>query len=164
MNSSEKLATPFYKILTVLSLSLLIVFAVFFAVIRERNNELKKEYQRIESDGRRVFATLTEYHKVTVNSKKFHTYTYMVPDEKGKLFEITETVDDKTYIKLRIGDTIQTKQIKVKIAGKEKILSRIIGNTYPFPEYDYIEKFCISGLAFGFGVLLLAGVVFVFKR
>jgi len=157
MDSEKSKTTPIYKILLTLSVCFFLLFGSFYLLVIDRNRILKKNYSSLLESGNTTFATLTEYHPVFRNGKKEHAYTYLVPDEIGKLHEITETVDPSTNIRLRIGDTVVTKQKTIEIYGKEYIISRIEGNREDFPNFQLMERLAISGLCLG-GILFLLAI------
>ncbi len=77
---------------------------------------------------------------------------------------MTEFVDDKSHLRLRVGNTIVTRQKKIKLAGKEKILSRIEGNNQILPNYNYLETIAIVGIGFATLIGLCGFILFVFKK
>ncbi len=162
--SEPDLYTPLYKVFFLVSLFTLLVFGCFLSLIQQRDQELLNAYRVLESEGEKSFSTLTGYHLVVSENRKRHIYTYLVTDEFGKLHEITEFVDDKSHLRLRVGNTVITRQKKFYLAGKERILSRIDGNKQILPNYNYLEKIAFFGI--GFSILIGFGgvVLVVFKR
>ncbi|MCE9499045.1 MAG: hypothetical protein K8R21_00770 [Leptospira sp.] len=162
MKINESTTTPLHKILLALSFCFFLLFGSFYLLVKDRNNILEKNYQLLIGSGSPVFATLTEYHPVLRDGKKDHVYTYLVPDEMGKLHEITESVDNVTNRKLRIGDTVITKRKTIQIYGKEYVISRIEGNQENFPNFKLLENLAISGFCLG-GMFFLSAIYHKFK-
>ena len=162
--SSEELYTPLYKIFILVSLFTLIVFGCFYFLVQTRNLELKNAYQALESEGQKSFSTLTAYHQVISGNEKRHIYTYLLTDEYGKVHEINEFVDNKSHLRLRVGNTVVTRKNKVSLAGKKKIISRIEGNNQILPNYYYFEM--IAAIGIGFSILIGLGgfALLLFKR
>lgn len=160
----EILYTPLYKIFFLISSLTLIVFTVFFVLIQNRNQELKLAYTSLEKDGQKSFSTLTGYHEILKKNQKKHIYTYLLTDEFGKVHEMTEFVDDKSYLKLRVGNTVITRHKKFILAGQERILARIEGNDQILPNFDYLENICIFGIVFSLSIGLGGFVLLIFKR
>ena len=162
--SSLELYTPLYKIFFSISLLTVTVFCFFYLLIQHRNLEIKSAYETLEQEGKKSFSTITAYHQVVSGNNKRHIYTYLVTDEFGKIHEMTEFVDDKSHLRLRVGNTIVTRQKKIKLAGKEKILSRIEGNNQILPNYNYLETIAIVGIGFATLIGLCGFILFVFKK
>lgn len=162
-NSADNLHTPLYKIFFLISLFTLSVFGSFYLLVKNRNQELKTAYSTIEQ-GQKSFSTLIGYHQVVGMNSKRHIYTYLVTDEFGKIHEISEFVDDKSHLRLRVGNTIVTRQKKVYLAGKQKIISRIEGNNQILPNYDYLEEIALIGNGFAVLVGFVSFVLFLFRR
>ena len=161
---ADLLYTPLYKVFFLISFLTLFVFSCFLALIQHRNQELQNAYEVLETNGVKSFSTITGYHLVVSEKQKRHIYTYLVTDEFGKLHEITEFVDDKSHLRLRVGNTVVTRQKKVFLAGKDRILSRIDGNKQILPNYNYLEKIALFGI--GFSILIgFGGIILIaFKR
>lgn len=153
--SEREFRTPLYKIFLLISILTFFVFGCFLFLVKQRNLELLNAYKLLESQGQRSFSTITGYHLVTSGNEKRHIYTYLVTDEIGKLHEITEFVDDKSHLKLRVGNTVVTRQKKFILTGKERILSRIDGNKQILPNYNYLERIGYFGM--GFSILIGIG-------
>jgi hypothetical protein len=153
--SERKYETPLYKIFLLIGILTFFVFGCFLYLVRQRNADLVNAYKILESQGQKSFSTITGYHVVTSGSEKRHIYTYLVTDEIGKLHEITEFVDDKSHLKLRVGNTVVTRQKKFLLTGKERILSRIEGNNQILPNYNFLERIAFFGI--GFSILISIG-------
>ncbi|MBK8394787.1 MAG: hypothetical protein IPL26_06010 [Leptospiraceae bacterium] len=164
IQKSGELYTPLYKIFFFISLLTFSVFGFSFTLIQSRNTELKTAYEKLELEGKKSFSTLTAYHHVISGNGKRHIYTYLVTDEYGKIHEINEYVDNKSHLRLRVGNTVVTLQKKITLSGKEKIISRIEGNKQILPNYNYLETISFFGV--GFSILIGIGgcILLLFKR
>lgn len=162
--SSEELYTPLYKIFILVSLFTLIVFGCFYFLIQTRNLELKNAYETLGSEGQKSFSTLTAYHQVISGNQKRHIYTYLLTDEYGKVHEINEFVDNKSHLRLRVGNTVVTRKKKVSLAGKKEIISRIEGNNQILPNYNYLEMIAAIGIGFSIVIGFCGSILFFFKR
>lgn len=164
LKSEANLYTPLYKIFFILGILTLSVFSCFLVLIQSREQELQNAFRILEREGQKSFSTLTGYHLVVNGEHKRHIYTYMVTDEFGKLHETSEYVDDKSHLRLRVGNTVITRQKKFKLAGKEKILSRIEGNKQTLPNYNFLEKIGYIGIGFSLLTNAFGFILFTFKR
>lgn len=142
----------------------LFVFGCFLFLVQQRNQELLNAYKVLEAQGQKSFSTLTGYHLVVSGNEKRHIYTYLVTDEIGKLHEITEFVDDKSHLRLRVGNTVVTRQKEFFLAGKERILSRIDGNKQILPNYNYLEKIAFFGIGFSILIGICGMILIIFKK
>jgi len=161
---TNSLYTPLYKIFFLVGIFTLLVFTGFIFLVQDREKELIEAYKVLEREGQKSFSTLTGYHTVIIGNQKRHIYTYMVTDEFGKLHETTEYVDDKTHLRLRVGNTVITRQKKFKLAGKEKILSRIDGNKQILPNYNFLKRIGIFGIGFSIFINVTGSFFLLFKR
>ncbi|RHX84110.1 hypothetical protein [Leptospira stimsonii] len=162
MNSSSY-STPFYKILFVLGLGSVLFFLPFYLVVNGENNHLDQVYQSLREPGPTVFGTLTESVRVEKSGKRAYLVSYRVPDESGKLHEVTEQVDENLYQRLRVGDSIEIRRKTFETFGKIRVLARIKKNSLFINDFDFLEIFALTGLCFS-GILIFAGIYYrVFK-
>ena len=154
----DNFSTEYYKIFFVVGFSILTIFFCFFILVKNRNQELQEIHKKIDLEGIPAFSTVTEYHSVQKNDKS-HIYTYLLTDKQGKLHEINEYVDEKTHLKLRVGNTIETKYLIKKYFNREVVFSRIVGNKQKIRDLNLLD--ILSKLGLGFGLILLS-VSFVF--
>ncbi|AOP36234.1 hypothetical protein A0128_19585 [Leptospira tipperaryensis] len=162
MNSSSY-STPFYKILFVLGLGSILFFLPFYLVVSGENKHLDQVYQSLREPGATVFGTLTESVRVEKSGKRAYLVSYRVPDESGKLHEITEQVDENLYQRLRVGDSIEIRRKTFETFGKIRVLARIKKNSLFINDFDFLEIFALTGLCFS-GILILTGIYYrIFK-
>lgn len=145
--------TPVYKIFFVMSLVFLLFFGLLTILSIHRNSFLKENYSALLSDGTFGFATLSEYHPVIDANGKKHVYTYLVPDDSGKLNEVVEMVDPVIQRRLRVGDSVQIRRRTVRYLTKEMVLARIENNSEKI-SISPIPKF-IGFFGIGTGLLFL---------
>ncbi|MBM9502278.1 hypothetical protein JWG44_18665 [Leptospira sp. 201903071] len=162
MNSSSY-STPFYKILFVLGLGSILFFLPFYLVVSGENKHLDRIYQSLREPGATVFGTLTESVRVEKSGKRAYLVSYRVPDESGKLHEITEQVDENLYQRLRVGDSIEIRRKTFETFGKIRVLARIKKNSLFINDFDFLEIFALTGLCFS-AALILTGIYYgIFK-
>ncbi|MDV6236413.1 hypothetical protein CH379_012325 [Leptospira ellisii] len=161
MNSEY--STPFYKILLILGCGALLFFFPFYLRISSENRHLDEVYHRLREPGETVFGTLTESVRVEKSGRRAYVVSYRVPDETGKLHEITEQVDENLYRRLRVGDSIEVRRRTFETFGKIRVLARIKKNSLFVNDFDFMETFSLTGLCFS-GILILIGSYYrVFK-
>ncbi|MBM9578070.1 hypothetical protein JWG45_13010 [Leptospira sp. 201903070] len=158
MNSSSY-STPFYKILFVLGLGSILFFLPFYLVVTEENKHLDQIYQSLREPGATVFGTLTESVRVEKSGKRAYLVSYRVPDESGKLHEVTEQVDENLYQRLRVGDSIEIRRKTFETFGKIRVLARIKKNSLFISDFDFLEIFALTGLCFS-AILILTGIYY----
>lgn len=158
MNSSSY-STPFYKILFILGLGSILFFLPFYLVVSDENKHLDQVYQSLREPGATVFGTLTESVRVEKSGKRAYLVSYRVPDESGKLHEITEQVDENLYQRLRVGDSIEIRRKTFETFGKIRVLARIKKNSLFINDFDFLEIFALIGLGFS-GILILTGIYY----
>ncbi|PJZ52849.1 hypothetical protein CH380_12340 [Leptospira adleri] len=162
MNSSS-FSTPFYKILFILGLGSILFFLPFYLVVSGENKHLDQVYQSLREPGSTVFGTLTESVRVEKSGKRAYLVSYRVPDESGKLHEITEQVDENLYQRLRVGDSIEIRRKTFETFGKVRVLARIKKNSLFINDFDFLEIFALIGLGFS-GILILTAIYYwIFK-
>lgn len=159
----DNFSTGYYKIFFVVGLSILAIFFCFFILVKNRNQELQEIHRKIDSEGIPAFSTITEYHLVQKNDKS-HVYTYLLTDKQGKLHEISEYVDEKTHLKLRVGNTIETKYLIKKYFNREVIFSRIVGNKQKIRDLSLLDILSKLGLLFGMVLLGFSLVFYILKK
>ncbi|TGK09057.1 hypothetical protein EHO60_13645 [Leptospira fletcheri] len=147
--------TPFYKILFALGWGSLAFFLPLFGVAYWENRNLESVYDRLSSSGPKEFGVLMENSRLEKFGRPVHLYTYLVPDETGKKHEVTEEVDDLTQRRMRVGDTIAVRRQTWVSLGKNRILSRIVGNRAPTPSFHFLEGLFAAGIAYS---LFLVGM------
>lgn len=155
--------TPFYKIIFLIGILTGLVFISANYIILKKNQFLKSGYQQLEKEGVKTFSTIEDY-RVSGDSNKKHVYTYLLTDPKGDLHEINEFVDEKTYLRLRVGNSIVTKFIMLKFLNQDIILSRIEGNNQNLPNLNLIENFSNLGIIFSALLILLSAANFILTR
>ncbi len=153
--------TPFHKIIFLIGLLTGLVFISANYIIQKKNQFLKSGYEQLEKEGIKTFSTIDDYQVSGDSNNKKHVYTYLLTDPKGDLHEINEFVDEKTYLRLRVGNSIVTKFIMLKFLNQEIILSRIEGNNQNLPNLNLIENFSNLGIIFSALLILLSGINFV---
>ncbi|EMJ55961.1 hypothetical protein LEP1GSC013_0169 [Leptospira interrogans serovar Valbuzzi str. Duyster] len=149
-----KYSTPFYKILFTIGFSSTLFFLPFYLFIHTENKQLDWIYQKLKEPGSTVFGTLTESVRIEKSGRRAYLVSYRVPDEFGKLYEITEQVDENLYQRLRVGDSIEVRIQTLKTFGKIRMLARIKKNSLSINDFDFLEMFSKIGLCFS--VILLA--------
>jgi hypothetical protein len=154
----KRFNTPLSSILAVSGFSIFIIFALCYLLIIGRTNSLRSEYDSLEKEGYKSFATLTAYHRVKKFQSDLHVYTYMVADPNGKLHEVDEWVDMNLNSKLRIGDVHEATMKKIYLYGKETIIARLARNRATPPYFTAIKDFTGTGIAFSLIILFLAGI------
>ncbi len=161
--SSEigKLETPFYKLIFYFSISSLVVFLLLYFFSIHRNQFYEKSYHEIQKHGKKTFGTISD--NFIKNEKKIFIYTYVLTDEYGVRFEISEQVDEKTHLKLRVGNTIPVKFYQTNYFHVSKIFSRIEGNFSKFPNSKFLIQFSQLGILFSILSMLLS-VYYFFKK
>ncbi|XDD52492.1 hypothetical protein AB3N59_19935 [Leptospira sp. WS92.C1] len=162
MNSHSD-STPFYKILFILGFSSVIFFLPFYLIISSENAHLNQAYQSLRGPGETVFGTLTESVRIQKSGQRAYLVSYRVPDESGKLHEITEQVDANLYQRLRVGDSIEVRRKTFETFGKVRILARIKKNSLFINDLDFLEIFSLAGLTFS-GILILTGSYYLIFR
>ncbi|AYV57807.1 hypothetical protein [Leptospira kmetyi] len=161
MNSSY--TTPFYKILLTIGCSSILFFLPFYLIVSGENKHLDQVYQSLREPGPTVFGTLTESVRVEKSGKRAYLVSYRVPDELGKLYEITEQVDENLHQRLRVGDSIEVRRLTFETFGKTRVLARIKKNSLFINDFDFLETFAMAGLCFS-GLLLFSGIYYwIFK-
>ncbi|MCB1159813.1 MAG: hypothetical protein H7A25_20975 [Leptospiraceae bacterium] len=159
----ETLRTPLYRLLFTYSFSAGFIFVFLFTLVFLKNRALKEEYTDLETKGKKTFSTLTSYHNVNKSQQTVHIYTYLTPDSKGRMHEITEAVDEKTSRRLRVGDTIITYKKEVFLYFESKIISRIAGNQARVSDYNFLQFFLLSGILFSI-FLFFVSIFYFFSR
>ncbi|EQA78514.1 hypothetical protein LEP1GSC193_1543 [Leptospira alstonii serovar Pingchang str. 80-412] len=161
MNSSY--STPFYKILFTIGLGSTLFFFPFYLIVSGKNKNLDQIYQGLREPGPTVFGTLTESVRIEKSGRRAYLVTYRVPDESGKLYEITEQVDENLHQRLRVGDSIEVRRQTLETFGKTRVLARIKKNSLFINDFDFLETFAATGFCFS-GILLAAGLYYwIFK-
>lgn len=157
-------STPFYKILFIMGWVSLAFFLPLFGVVYWEGKSLDSIYRFLSlPGGAKEFGVLVEDTKLNKLGRTVHVYTYLVPDEQGKKFEVTEEVDELTNRRMRVGDTVQVRTRTWNNLGKTRILGRIVGNTAAPPSHSFMEMFFLFGIAFSVGLVLLSFYYKTFK-
>jgi len=147
-NQETELNTPIYKILLLSSFFLFLFFITLFLIIKNANNKLSEYYSSLEKSEDIYFGILTEYNQVVQNSHTRHIFTYNVADSNGEIHEITESVDNNSSYKMRVGDTVAVKKQLIELFGKTRMISRIAINTLPYPLFSFLENLSLAGIVF----------------
>lgn len=126
-----KYFTPFYKILFTIGFGSILFFLPFYLFVHSENKQLDRIYQKLKEPGSTVFGTLTESVRIEKSGGRAYLVSYRVPDEFGKLYEITEQVDENLYQRLRVGDSIEVRIQTLETFGKIRMLARIKKILYP---------------------------------
>ncbi|MCG6169812.1 hypothetical protein LFX25_18055 [Leptospira sp. FAT2] len=156
-------STPFYKILFTLGWSSILFFLPFYWIVSGENKHLDQVYESLREPGPTVFGTLTESVRVEKSGKRAYLVSYRVPDESGKLHEITEQVDENLSQRLRVGDSIEVRRQTFETFGKVRVLARIKKNSLFINDFDFLEMFALIGLCFS-GTIIGAGIYYwIFK-
>ncbi len=154
--TEPRIHTPFHKSIRLLSVFSLVLFSIIYSIVAYKNTILKAEYPGIELDGEQTFSILINYNTYRKSNRQIHNYTYIIPTKNGVKASITEEVDSKTNLQLRIGDTIETRKKTISLFGKDLLLSRIEGNKANYPNLDFLETFLLIGIYFSLAGFLLS--------
>ncbi|EMO52404.1 hypothetical protein [Leptospira noguchii] len=155
-----KYSTPFYKILFTIGFGSILFFLPFYLFIHAENKQLDQIYQKLKEPGPTVFGTLTESVRIEKSGGRAYLVSYRVPDEFGKLYEITEQVDENLYQRLRVGDSIEVRIQTLETFGKIRMLARIKKNSLSINDFNFLEMFSKIGLCFS---LILLAVGFYYR-
>ncbi|MBE7413495.1 MAG: hypothetical protein L6Q54_06835 [Leptospiraceae bacterium] len=120
--------THLYKIFFVLSIAFLIFFGLLTLFSFHKKLFLEENYKNL-SETQPSFATLSEYHPIVVAGRKKHIYTYLVPDNKGKLYEVVEMADPILHKRLRVGDSIPIRKKIIYYFSKKIVIAKIENNS-----------------------------------
>ncbi|EMM98297.1 hypothetical protein LEP1GSC021_4348 [Leptospira noguchii str. 1993005606] len=155
-----KYSTPFYKILFTIGFGSILFFLPFYLFVHSENKQLDWIYQKLKEPGPTVFGTLTESVRIEKSGGRAYLVSYRVPDEFGKLYEITEQVDENLYQRLRVGDSIEVRIQTLETFGKIRMLARIKKNSLSINDFNFLEMFSKIGLCFS---LILLAVGFYYR-
>ncbi|AXR62807.1 hypothetical protein [Leptospira mayottensis] len=156
-------STPFYKILFAIGFGSISFFFPFYLIVSSENKHLDQVYRSLREPGPTVFGTLTESIRIEKPGRRAYLVSYRVPDEFGKLYEITEQVDENLHKRLRVGDSIEVRRQTFETFGKIQVLARIKKNSLFINDFDFLEMFSMIGLCFS-GILLATGLYYrIFK-
>lgn len=160
MNGRPKsTAARIAKPLAIYSWFIVVVFAVFYGWCSVERSHLSDEYSRIREPIFQAFAVLTEHQP------KHKKFTYQVPDEIGRIHEITEIVDAVSGRKLRVGDTVAVHRKSIVSFGKAEVLSRIDSNSTAWNPYAFMTVILSIGTGFFLAVAILStGILFLNKE
>ncbi len=156
-------STPFYKVLFIMGWISLAFFLPLFAVVYWESRNLDSAYKALSLPGTKEFGVLVEDTKLNKLGRSVHVYTYLVPDEQGKKFEVTEEVDELTNRRMRVGDTVQVRTHTWHSFGKTRILGRIVGNMASPPSFEFMEEFFLFGILFSMGLIAYSFYYRTFK-
>ncbi|MCC5816067.1 MAG: hypothetical protein JJT78_15055 [Leptospira sp.] len=116
------------------------------------------EFKELEIPANRGFAVLLEFHS------KGRKFTYQVSDERGRIHEITEVVDEETSRKLRVGDTISIYRKTITIFGRRTVISKIMSSAKIYSPLQSLYNYIFNGSVF-FSILSFGSVIlFIFNR
>ncbi|MCB1191778.1 MAG: hypothetical protein H7A23_09480 [Leptospiraceae bacterium] len=160
MEQENQYYTPLYKIFFIISFILLFVFLILFSLVKNKNETLLNSYKLLEKEGRTTFSVLVDQHSIKDGKKKRFIYTYLVPDNYGRMNEVVEIVDQQINKKLRVGDTVLTQSMTIQLFGRSVLISKIVGNL----EKRTIDDFLYKLSAFGILYSLVIGLIAIFYK
>lgn len=155
--------TPLHRVLLTLGISLFLFFVPLFSIVQKEHAKLQSEYSDLRNTSEPIFAQLVEHTTVAKGQRSIDLYTYLVPDEMGKMHEVTEKVDPELDRKLRVGDTVAVRRRTIEIFGKTKMISYIEENKIGPKTFDFLVLFSKMGVLFSFLVLITGGVSWRFR-
>jgi hypothetical protein len=141
-----------YLPLFIYSLFGLVIFASFGFWIAKEMDNINSELEELEIPANRGFAVLLEFHS------KGRKFTYQVSDERGRIHEITEVVDEATSRKLRVGDTISIYRKTITIFGKRTVISKIMSSVKTYSPLRNLYNYTFNGSIF-FSILSFGSVI-----
>lgn len=142
----------------VYSIAGLFIFGMLFFWIHSEKVFLDNMYTSLESPANRSFAVLQEFHP------KGRKFTYQVSDERGRIHEITEVVDESTARKLRVGDTISIYRKTIILFSKRTVISKILTSERTHSELSGLYSFTRNGAFFFGGLCLVSFCFFAFSK
>jgi hypothetical protein len=149
----KKISNIYLPLLVYSSIGL-IIFASFGFWINVEMKNIDSEFEKLEIPANRGFAVLLEFHS------KGRKFTYQVSDERGRIHEITEIVDEETSRKLRVGDTISIYRKTITIFGKRTVISKIMSSAKNYSPLQNLYNYTFNGSLF-FGILSLGSAFLV---
>lgn len=135
-----------------------IIFAIFFLWIHIERKQLVIDYNSLRSPDNQSFAVLLEY------LQKHRKFTYQVPDERGRIHEITEYVDSISSRRLRVGDTVRVHRKSIYSFGKSEIISSIDSNTRESIPHQSLYYILGIGIIFFFSSFAIGSIALWFSK
>ncbi len=128
-----------------------------FVVVRYELKKEEKFLSELYIPKNKTFAVITEFHP---SRKKF---TYQVPDEWGRIHEITESVDENSARRMRVGDTVMVYRKTGTLFSRSHLVSRIESNRMYPGMLISLKKFFLYGCIFFAIQIPFFGILFFSK-
>lgn len=148
------------KPIAILGIFGLLTMSMGLIMIQLEKNFLKSQLNQLVKPPNQSFGVILETHP----SKK--KISYQVPDEFGKIHEVTEYMDESTFRKIRVGDSITVYRLTGLVLGKRTILSIIEKNNekhYYLQSIENLFNFFFFGFIY-FIILIVSSFLFSRKE
>lgn len=136
----------------------LVVFSFLWLWVNSEAKYINQILDDLETPSNKSFGVIQEHQS---SGNKF---TIQVADEWGRVHEVSESVDETTSRKFRVGDSVPVYRKTGFVFGKKTLIANIIDNERLSRSLQTLENILLLGIAFFSVTLTISLLVRLFNK